>query len=204
MKKLLLLLFIISSFSFNQTKAQTKLELLDSYYQEALKTWDVPGMAIAIVTKDSILFAKGFGVTDVTTRQAVDENTLFAVASNTKAFTATALSMLVEQGKISWDDKVISHLPYFALYDPYVTNNMTIKDLLSHRSGLKTFSGDLIWYGSNYSREEIIRKARYLKPAFGFRESFGYSNIMYVAAGQIIPAVTGQSWDQFVSENILQ
>ncbi|MBK9290540.1 MAG: serine hydrolase [Bacteroidetes bacterium] len=179
------------------------LHQLDEYYLRALAEWNVPGMAVAITTGDSIIFAKGYGVTDISTRQAVDEHTLFAVASNTKAFTAAALALLVEQNKLRWNDKVRQYLPWFALYDPYVSDQMTIRDLLTHRSGLKTFSGDLIWYGSTYSRREVIEKARYLKPAFGFREQFGYSNIMYIAAGELIPAITGQSWDDFVRTNLL-
>ncbi|MDO8899632.1 MAG: serine hydrolase domain-containing protein, partial [Bacteroidales bacterium] len=208
MKKLFIPLFFVVLLHFNVSlSAQVhpaKLEFLDLYYQKAMENWNVPGMAIAIVSKDSVLYAKGFGVIDIYTKQAVDENTLFAVASNTKAFTAAALAMLVDQGKISWNDKVVKHLPFFALYDPYVTQNMTIRDLLTHRSGLKTFAGDLIWYGSTYTREDIIRKSRYLKPTFGFREQFGYSNLMYITAGEIVPAVTGISWDDYIKQNIMQ
>lgn len=206
MKKFYLSIFFVGLFSFtakNQNLTE-KIQLLESYYSASLNDWKVPGMAIAIVTKDSILFSKGFGVTDVNSKNKVDENTLFALASNTKAFTATALAMLVDQGKIKWDDRVTDYLPWFKMYDPYVTNAFTIRDLLSHRSGLETFSGDLLWYGSNYSRKEVISRARFLKPAYGFREHFGYSNIMFIAAGEIIPAVTGQSWDEFVAENILK
>ena len=132
------------------------------------------------------------------TKEAVDENTLFAIASNSKSFTSAALAILVDEGKLKWDDKVIDYLSYFKLYDPYVTHSMTIRDLLSHRSGLKTFSGDLIWYGSSHSREEVIRRAGFLKPRYSFRTEFGYSNIMYLAAGQIIPIVCNTSWDDFV------
>ncbi|NOU46653.1 MAG: serine hydrolase [Bacteroidales bacterium] len=206
MKRLHLLLVFSVLFglqAMNQVNTE-KLAELEKYYDTALSDWNVPGMAIAIVTKDSVLFAKGFGVIDVESKIPVDENTLFALASNTKAFTATALAMLVDQGKMNWDDKVTDYLPWFKMYDPYVTNAFTIRDLLSHRSGLETFSGDLIWYGSTYSREEVIAKAQYLKPVYGFREHFGYSNIMFIAAGEIIPAVTGEKWEDFVSENILK
>ncbi len=188
-------------------RAQTnkeRLQKLEEYYIKALADWNVPGMAIAITDANEILYARGFGVTDITTGQPVDENTLFAVASNTKAFTVAALAMLVEQEKITWNDKVRKYLPWFALYDPWVSDQMTVRDLLTHRSGLKTFSGDLIWYGSTYSRREIIEKARHLRPAFGFREQFGYSNIMYITAGELIPAITGQSWDDFVTLHLLQ
>lgn len=183
--------------------AADQIRQLDAYFQQALIDWDMPGMSFAIVHKDTVLFAKGYGVTDIITRQPVDEHTLFAVASNTKAFTAAAILMLAEENKLQLDDKVVSHLPYFALYDPYVSQAMTIRDLLTHRSGLKTFSGDLIWYGSTYSREEIVRKARFLKPQYGFREQFGYSNIMYIAAGEVVASVSGMSWDEFIQTRIL-
>lgn len=180
-----------------------QIQKLDSIYQKALVDWDVPGMAIAIVSQDTVWLSKGYGFTDISSRNPVDNNTLFALASNTKAFTATSLAMLVDRGQLNWDDKVIDHMPWFALYDPYVTAHMTVEDLLCHRSGLATFSGDLIWYASTYSREEVIRKARYLKPVHGFRTQFGYSNIMYITAGELIPAITGISWDDFVQKEIL-
>lgn len=202
--KVAFLLFIMLSCLQMTAQVQAeKLDELDAYFSQAREAWDVPGLAIALVSKDTVLFAKGYGVRDIQNKQAVDEHTLFAVASNTKAFTAAAVMMLVEDGKLSLDDKVVSHLPYFALYDPYVSQAMTVRDLLTHRSGLKTFSGDLIWYGSTYSREEIIRKAKYLKPAYGFREQFGYSNIMYIAAGEVVAAVSGMSWDEFIKERLL-
>ncbi len=205
-KKFLLTIAItwLILFSAQSQTISAKISKLDAYYSQAFAEWNVPGMAIAIVTKDSVLFAKGFGITDVNTKQPVDENTLFALASNTKAFTATALAMLVDQGKINWDDKVINYLPWFRLYDPYLTSEFTIRDLLCHRSGLATFSGDLIWYGSSYSRKEVVEKSAGLKPVYGFREHFGYSNIHFIAAGEIIPVVTGQSWDDFVTETILK
>lgn len=204
-----LLILIITSNLFNSLSAQkalhpAKMEYLDLYYKAAMDNWNVPGMAIAVVHNDSVIFAKGYGVTDIYTRQAVDENTLFAVASNTKAFTATALAMLIDEGRLKWNEKVTKFLPWFEMSDPNVTANITVRDLLTHRSGHKTFAGDLIWYGSTYSREEIIRKARYIQPQHGFREQFGYSNIMYITAGEIVPAVTGISWDEFVKDRILK
>lgn len=161
-------------------------------------------MAIAIVKDGDVVLAKGYGVRDVNEHGAIDEHTSFAIASNTKAFTVAALAILVDEGKINWDDKVTEYIPWFKLYSPYVTQEMTIRDLLSHRSGLKTFSGDLLWYGTTYSRDEVIKRAQYLEPKYGFREHFGYSNIMYLTAGQIIPAVTGMSWDDFVTERIFE
>ena len=146
------------------------------------------------------MFAKGYGVLELGKAAAVDENTLFAIASNSKAFTAGALAILVDEGKVKWDDKVTKYLPSFALYDPYVTRELTIRDLLSHRSGLATFGGDLLWYESEYSRDEILRRIRFLKPTSSFRSRFGYQNIMFLAAGEVVARVSGKSWDEFVKE----
>ncbi|HPF64434.1 serine hydrolase [Lentimicrobium sp.] len=194
-----LLLSNISAFCQN-----TKAGELDKYFAKALEKWKVPGMSVGIIKDNKVFLLKGYGVRESGKMGLVDENTMFAVASNTKSFTATALGMLVDEGKISWDDKVIDHLPWFRMYDPYVTMNTTIRDLLTHRSGLKTFSGDLIWYGSSHSREEVVKRAANLKPAHGFRTEYGYSNIMYLAAGLIIEKVSGISWDDFVSQRIFE
>lgn len=202
---LILAILFLNGFSATAQSKNYKKELseLTKYYDQALHDWEVPGMAVAIVKDDQVIFAEGFGLREIGGNEAVDEQTMFPIASNTKAFTAAALAILVDQGKIDWNDKVIEHLPWFRMYNPYVTANMTIRDLLSHRSGLATFSGDLLWYGTTYNRQEIVERARYLEPVYGFRENFGYSNIMYVAAGLIIPAVSGQSWDDFVEANFL-
>lgn len=181
-----------------------KTDSLKLYFEKARADWDVPGLAVAIVKDGEIIMSEGFGVRDIEKGGKVNGKTMFPIASNTKAFTAAALAILVDEGKISWQDKVTTHIPYFRLYDPYVSENMTIRDLLCHRSGLETFSGDLVWYGSNYSREEVIRRARFLKPAYGFREHFGYSNILFLTAGEIIPAVTGTSWDDFLKANFFE
>lgn len=200
----LILIQLLTSLALYAQPSKEALDKLEKYYTKAIDDWNVPGMAVAIVSSQEVIYARGFGITDILTRQPVDEHTLFAVASNTKAFTAAALAKLVEQNKLSWNDKVRKHLPWFALYDPWVSEQMTIRDLLTHRSGLKTFSGDLIWYASTYSRREIIEKARYLKPAFGFREQFGYSNILYITAGELIPALTDTTWDDFVVQHLLK
>ncbi len=200
---LFLSFLIVCTISLNAQIGQKTADL-DAYFQKALVDWDVPAMGIAIVTKDSIIFSKGYGVKDITTKEPADANSLFAVASNTKAFTASAIGLLIDQGKLTWDDKVVDHLPWFKMYDPYVTANMTIRDLLSHRSGLVTFSGDLLWYGTTHTAEEVIRRAQYLKPAYGFRTTFGYSNITYLTAGKIIEKVTGETWDAFIKKSFLQ
>jgi len=201
---LLVLVFTLLFLSLNAQLNDKSIQKLDSIYQKALNDWNVPGMAIAIVSNDSVWLSKGYGVTDITTRQAVDANTLFALASNTKSFTSVALAMLAEQEKLEWNQKVVEILPWFKMYNPYVTAELTVEDLLCHRSGLKTFSGDLIWYGSTYSREEIIRKIQYLKPVYGFREHFGYSNLLFITAGELIPAITGTSWDDFIKTRLFE
>ena len=198
-------IFLIFSFNFYaQNNNGIDFIEFDKYLNKALNDWQIPGMAVAIVQGDSIAFVKGYGIREFGKKDKVDAKTLFAVASNTKSFTSGALSQLVEQGKISWDDKVTVHLSYFKLYDPYVTGEMTIRDLLCHRSGLKTFSGDLLWYETNYSRKEVIERARYLKPEYGFRTHFGYSNIMFSAAGEIILSVTGVSWEDYIRNNFFK
>ncbi|MDZ7741156.1 MAG: serine hydrolase [Bacteroidota bacterium] len=193
--------FLLLTSAYAQKSLNKKLKALDSYYEESLKKWEVPGMAIALVKDDSIIFEKGYGVLDIKSGEPVNETSMFPIASNTKSFTSAAIALLVEEGKLDWDDKVREHLPWFEMYDPWVSSNMTVRDLLCHRSGLKTFSGDLIWYGTTYKRREIVERARYLEPAFGFREHYGYSNIMFIAAGLIVEEVSGMSWDEFLEEN---
>ncbi|MCJ8165402.1 serine hydrolase [Pontibacter sp. E15-1] len=202
--RLLLLLLLVQAPAWAQSKTTVDLQQLDAYYQQALQDWGVPGMAIAIVRNDSVVFAKGYGVLNNETGGKVDANTLFGIASNSKAYTAAALATLVDAGKISWTDKVRQYVPYLQLYDPFVTENLTIEDLLCHRVGFKTFSGDLLWYNTTYSREEIIRRMRYLKPAYGFRDGYGYSNLMFITAGEVIENVTGKTWENYIKETFLQ
>ena len=177
---------------------------LDRYIAEARADWGVPGLAVAVVKDGEVVLAKGYGVRDMRGSEPVDEHTLFAIASNTKAFTAAALAMLVDEGKLSWDDRVRDHLPWFQLYDPYASAEMRIRDLLSHRSGLGTFSGDLLWYGTGYSAEEVVRRARHVPQAFPFRGGYGYSNLMFIAAGEVVAAVSGEPWSAFVRRRILE
>ena len=197
---LLLSLVLSSTFAVFGQDLESRLKEIDEYAAKAGQDWKVPGFAVAIVKDDKVVFAKGYGVRELNKPDAVDSNTLFAIASNSKAFTAAAVAILVDEGKLKWDDPVTKYLPWFQLYDPYVTREMTVRDLLCHRSGLATFSGDLLWYESNYSRDEVVRRARFLKPTTSFRSSFGYQNIMFVAAGEIIRVVTGKTWDEFVRE----
>ena len=189
----------LSQFAHAQS-TDPRLKEIDEYATKAMRDWQVPGFAIAIVKDDKVIFAKGYGVRERGKPAPVDERTLFAIASNSKAFTSAALAMLVDEGKLKWDDPVTKYLPEFQLYDPYVTRELTIRDLLSHRSGLATFGGDLLWYETNYDRKEILRRIRYLKPTSSFRSRFGYSNILFLAAGEIVAAVSGKSWDDFLKE----
>ncbi|HYP52835.1 MAG TPA: serine hydrolase [Pyrinomonadaceae bacterium] len=183
-------------------RAQTdaRLREIDEYAARAAREWRVPGLSIAVVKDDRVVFAKGYGVRKLGETAPVDERTLFAVASNTKAFTAAALAVLVDEGKLRWDDPATKYLPGFQLFDPYATRELTVRDLLSHRSGLATFGGDLLWYETTYTRDEILRRVRFLRPASSFRSAYGYQNIMFLAAGEIVPAVTGRSWDDFIRE----
>jgi CubicO group peptidase (beta-lactamase class C family) len=198
-----LLLFFLAFNGYAQTFKETvDLSQLETYIVEAMGDWRIPGMAVAIVKDAEVVLARGFGVKEYSKADKVDAMTLFAIASNTKAFTAASLSILVDERKVTWDDRVCDYLPYFRLYDPYVTEEMRIRDLLCHRSGLGTFSGDLLWYETPYTAEEVVKRARYLKPAFGFRSGYGYSNIMFMVAGEIISAVTGKRWEDFVKERI--
>ncbi|NNC82308.1 MAG: serine hydrolase [Flavobacteriales bacterium] len=182
---------------------QSPVDKIDRYIEKAHLDWEIPGVAIAIVHQGEQVLAKGYGVRSTATEDPVTENTLFAIASNTKAFISAAIAGLVEEEKLSWDDKVVDHLPYFELYDPYVTSQFTVADLLCHRSGLGTFSGDLLWYGSDLSREEVIANAAKLEPQFGFRAGYGYQNIMYMAAGEVIEEVTGVPWDDYIRKRFL-
>src|SRR6266446_6276964 len=178
---------------------------LDSFVAKALKTFQVPGLSVAIVKDGKTVLAKGYGVRKMGNPTSVDEYTLFGIGSNTKAFTSAALATLVDEGKISWDDKVYERLPGFEMYDPYVAHEMTIRDLLTHRSGMGLGEGDLLfWPHTTFTREEIIYKLRFMKPASSFRSKFAYDNLLYIAAGQIIPAVTGKTWEQYITERILQ
>jgi CubicO group peptidase (beta-lactamase class C family) len=177
---------------------------LDSYVARAMKTFDVPGLSVAIVKDGKVVVAKGYGVRKMGEVAAVDESTLFGIGSNTKAFTTAALATLVDEGKISWDDPVYERLRGFQMYDPYVSHEMTIRDLLTHRSGMGLGEGDLLfWPHTTYTREEIIYRLRFMKPASSFRSHYAYDNLLYIAAGQIIPAVTGKSWEDYVRERIL-
>ena len=178
---------------------------LDAYVDSVMRAFEVPGVAVAIVKDGQVVLAKGFGVRKLGEPARVDAHTLFGIASNTKPFTATALGILAEAGTLQWDAPVIDYLPWFRLSDPYVTAQMTIRDLLVHRSGLGLGAGDLLWWPpSTYDRREIARRLRYLPLATSFRSAYAYDNVLYLIAGEVIEAVSGRSWEEFVTERILR
>jgi CubicO group peptidase (beta-lactamase class C family) len=176
---------------------------LDAYFTRALTDWDVPGMAVAIVKDGRVVIEKGYGVRERGKPGHVDDRTLFAIASNTKAFTAAAIAALVDQQKVGWDEPVRQYLPRFELQDPLASADLRVRDLLSHRSGLGTFSGDLLWYNTTFDVEDVLRRARYLQPRSPFRTTYGYSNLMFLAAGQVVATASGTTWDGFVQAHFL-
>ncbi len=182
--------------------AQAPFQGFDDYVNSAMKEWEVPGMSLAIVKDDKVVYAKGYGLRELGKTALVDEHTIFAIGSSSKAFTTAALAMLVDEGKLKWDDKVSEYLPKFQLFDPYVTREMTVRDLLTHRIGLER--GDQLWYATAYTREEVLHRIRFLKPSSSMRSKFGYQNIMFLASGEIIPAITKESWDDFVTNRIFE
>ena len=177
---------------------------LDTWVQRAMTTFEVPGISLAIVKDGRAVGTKGYGVRRLGAPEPVDARTLFGIASNTKVFTATALGILVDEGKIRWDAPVIDYVPWFQMSDPYVTREMTVRDLLVHRSGLGLGAGDLLWWpASTYNRKEIARRLRYVPLATSFRSAYAYDNVLYLVAGEVIEAVSGQSWEDFISSRIL-
>jgi CubicO group peptidase (beta-lactamase class C family) len=176
---------------------------LDRFVEDVRGDFGVVGMAISVVKDGQVVYAKGFGERRIGSGAPVDENTLFAIGSNTKAMTAAAIGILVDEKKMGWDDRVTAHLPWFALFDPYVTREITVRDLLSHRSGLGR-RGDVNWYATDFDREEIVRRVRFLEPNASFRSEAGYQNTMFLAAGEVLEAVSGESWDDFIAGRLLR
>ena len=171
--------------------------------EQLRKDFGVPGVTIAIVEDGKVTFAHGWGVRDITTNQPVDADTIFFTGSTGKAFTNAALATLVDEGRIKWDDKVIDRMPDFRMWDPWVTREMTIRDLLVHRSGLGLGEGDLLFLpNSTLSRKETVRRIRYLKPATSFRSGYAYDNILYMAAGQLIEEVSGETWEKYIHDHV--
>jgi CubicO group peptidase (beta-lactamase class C family) len=204
MKKFCLLVLFIFFYDIgiSQTPSFIK-DSLDKYIARGIKDWDVPGLSIVIVKDGQIALMKGYGVRDLQSQKPVDENTLFMIASNTKLFTGTALALLETRGSLSLNDKITKYFPEYRLYDTITTKLVTIRDMLTHRIGTKTFQGDFTFWNTSLSREEIMKRMRLLKPTQIFRQDYGYCNSCFMTAGQVIPVVTGQQWENFVQDSII-
>jgi CubicO group peptidase (beta-lactamase class C family) len=201
---LFLLVFFIQNLHAQSTSQPAFIhDSLDSYIQKGLKDWNLPGLSVVIVKDGKVAWMKGYGVRDIETKKPVDENTLFMIASNTKLFTGSSLAMLETLGKLSLDDPITKYFPSYRLYDSTSTELVSIRDLLSHHIGTKTFEGDFTFWNTSLNREEIMKRMRYLKPPFYFRQEFGYCNSCFLTAGQVIPVVTGETWEQFVQTRFI-
>jgi CubicO group peptidase (beta-lactamase class C family) len=176
------------------------LQGLDAYVSRSMADWKVPGLALAIVRNDSVVLAKGYGIRTLGKPGPVDARTLFAIGSSSKAFTAMAVAMLVDQNRVKWDDQATTYLPELQLYDAYATRELTVRDLLTHRSGLT--AADLMLFAEHMTRDSVLHQIRYVKPTYSFRSHFGYSNLMYLAAGQLAARVTGMSWDELIARTL--
>lgn len=177
---------------------------IDAFVAQMMKRFGAPGMSVAIVEDGKATLTKGYGIRTLGRPELADEHTIFPIGSETKAFTAAALAILVERGKLKWEDRVVDHMPSFQMHDPYVTAHFTVRDLLTHRSGLGLGQGDLLFVPTtDRSRKEMVHALRFLKPKTGFREFFAYDNVLYVVAGQLVEEVSGLSWEDFVRQNLL-
>ena len=206
LKYLFLICLVPSSIFAQVTSPQISSSQIDSLVTNALLKFKVAGAAVAVVKDGKVFHAKGYGVTDVNTKIAVNDDTNFQIASNTKAFTTTALAILEEEGKIKWTDKVITHIPEFKMYDDYVTEHFNIQDLLTHRSGLGLGAGDLMFFpdGSDFTIKDVIGCFQYFKPVSDFRTQFDYDNLLYMVAGEVIARASGMSYELFVQKRIIE
>jgi CubicO group peptidase (beta-lactamase class C family) len=204
MKKVIAICLV--SILYLSVQGQMSESKIDSLVKEVLKTFDVPGISVGIIKDGKLIHAKGYGVRSLKNNLPMDENTLVGIASNSKAFTSAALAMLVDEGKLKWDDKVRQYIPEFKMYDPYVTDAFTIRDLLTHRSGLGLGSGDLMFFpdGGNFTKQEMIYNLRYLKPVSDFRTKYDYDNNLYIVAGEVVAKISGLSWEEFIEQRIMK
>lgn len=204
MRKLLIITALCFFTGWLNGQTLTSKEI-DNLVENSMKAFDVPGIAVGIIKDGNIIHAKGYGLRSLASKEKTDENTLFGIASNSKAFTCAALGILVDEGKIKWDDKVRDYIPEFKLYNPYVTEEFTIRDLVTHRSGLGLGAGDLMFFpdSSDFELKDIIYNLRFLKQVSGFRTKYDYDNNLYIIAGEVVARVTGKSWDEFVDERII-
>lgn len=193
------LLFVLAVTARAQTIVPADV---DAYVTRVLRELNVPGAAVAIVQNDQVIYAKAFGVKELGKPERVTADTKFAIGSISKSFTTTLLGILADEKKVGWDDRVSQYLPFYEMWDPWVTREQTVRDLLIHRAGLRHIAGGTIWYGSDHSREEVLRRARHLEPVSSFRSVFSYQNVNYLAAGEVARVAGGKSWDEQVRERI--
>lgn len=196
------LLVLLAAGAHRPASAQDPLRDFDAYTSDAVAEWGAVGLAVAVVKDGELLFARGYGVRDAEAGGPVDAETLFAIGSTTKAMTAAAIGMLVEEGKLDWDDPVTRHLPSFRLSDPWLTREVTIRDLLTHRAGMG--NADFLWYEVETEIDEILERFAQAPVAYSPRSSFIYQNIMYAAAGAVIEAVAGLPWEEFLRSRIFE
>lgn len=203
LKRLTTVSFLITSIIL---QAQIENHKLDNLIKKTLKTFDVPGISVGILKDNKIVYAKGHGVRSLEKKGEMNANTLVGVASNSKGFTCFALAMMVDEGKLSWDDKVRKHIPEFRMKDSWVSENMTVRDLVTHRSGLSLGAGDLMFFpeGSDFTIDDVINNVKYLEPESSFRSAFRYNNNMYIIAGEVLKRVSGLSWEEFIENRIME
>jgi len=202
MRRLLLVIYVsvLSITSHDAQNSSKQIQALDQFINEGITKWNPPGLAVTVVKDGNIVFKKAYGVTSLNNKQPVDTNTLFGCMSTTKAFVAAGLAMLVDDGKLNWDDKVIDYLPEFQLKDPYITREINIKDLLTHRTGIG--DTDYLWTIMSIDSDSVLYKMREVDKSYSLRSSFIYQNIFYLAAGKVIEKVTGKPWGEFMKERI--
>jgi CubicO group peptidase (beta-lactamase class C family) len=194
---------VFFTLSFSAFAAEIDYTKLNAYIEKTVLDANVTGMAVGIIKDNDVVFAKGYGLRSANTKSPVNLQTQFGIGSCSKAFTSAAIGILVDEGKLRWKDKVIDFLPWFKLQDDYITRELTIEDLLCHRSGLATFDGDLLWFGTHYTSEEVVRRIKEAPIKKDFRSQFSYQNIMFITAGLVIQSVSGKAWQEFVEERIL-
>jgi len=190
----------VQNLSAQSVDINKKLKGFDQAIEKILKDWNVPGCGIGIIVKDKLVFAKGYGYRNLENKLPVTPNTLFQIASNTKLFTATAVGFLVEEGKLDWDKPIKNYVPQIQFYNNELNANVTIRDMLSHRTGISRH--DAIWYKSDFTRQELFDRIKYLEPSIPLRQGSLYNNLMYAAAGQIVEILSGKTWEAYVSEKI--
>lgn len=203
LKQILSFIIIISAFNLY---AQIEDQQLDKLIQETLTTFEVPGISVGILKDGEVVYSKGHGVRSLTTKKDMTAETLVGVASNSKGFTCFALAMMIDEGKLNWDDPVRKHIPEFQLYDPWVTAHFTVRDLVTHRSGMGLGAGDLMFFpeGNDFDVDDVIKGVKYLEPESSFRSQFAYNNNMFIIAGEVLKRVSGLSWEEFIETKIMK